>query len=88
LGSLRRSCFSSAFTRAGLAVTIAACTLLLSLTFLSTQTRAEIIDKFLKDWEAPSIGGRRMKNVAIACQGGGIHASFTVGVLSEILDYV
>jgi NTE family protein len=29
-----------------------------------------------------------MKKVAIACQGGGIHASFTVGVLSEILDYV
>lgn len=29
-----------------------------------------------------------MKKVAIACQGGGIHASFTVGVLSEILNYI
>jgi predicted patatin/cPLA2 family phospholipase len=25
------------------------------------------------------------KKVAVACQGGGIHASFAVGVLSEIL---
>src|SRR5689334_8911729 len=32
-------------------------------------------------------GGRAKpaKKVAVACQGGGIHASFTVGVLSEIL---
>jgi len=29
--------------------------------------------------------GQELKKVAIACQGGGIHASFAVGVLSEIL---
>ena len=33
--------------------------------------------------EQPKDQGR--KKVAVACQGGGIHASFAVGVLTEIL---
>ena len=30
-------------------------------------------------------GGNERKKVAVACQGGGIHAAFGVGVLTEIL---
>jgi NTE family protein len=35
--------------------------------------------------DAQRRNGKELPTVAIACQGGGIHASFAVGVLSEIL---